>query len=129
MDAISQIAIMLVGAIGINLLFRKYVKPITSWLYWFIAMFISTMLVNILSTYMVDKAWINAIWGPVAIQTLAIGGMLLFMPREPGKFSRLGDKQADKQDDKKKAQKPKTSQKKDLKSSDMPLKKIKKPKI
>lgn len=129
MDAITQILIMLVGAIGINLLFRKYVKPMTSWLYWFVGMFLSTMLVNVLSTYLVGKAWINAAWGPVAIQTLAIGAMLLFMPREPGKFGRLGDKQADKKDAKKVDKKSKTNQKSDAKNSDIALKKVKKPKI
>ncbi|MCE5196479.1 MAG: hypothetical protein LLG09_05050 [Negativicutes bacterium] len=125
MDAITQISIMLVGSIGINLLFRKYVKPMTSWIYWFGGMFLSTLLVNIVSTYLVEKAWINAAWGPVAVQTLAIGVMLLFMPREPGKFSRIGDRQADKKEDKK----PKVNQKTEGKSSDLPLKKVKKPKI
>ncbi len=125
MDAITQISIMLVGSIGINLLFRKYVKPMTSWIYWFGGMFLSTILVNVVSTYLVGKDWINPTWGPVVVQTLAIGIMLLFMPREPGKFSRLGDRQADKKEDKK----PKVNQKTEEKSSELPLKKVKKPKI
>jgi len=86
MDMFTQIVIYLSGAIGINMLFRKYVKPVTNWLYWFIGMFVLTFVTNIMSLYLVSIGTIPEDWGPVIIQTIAIGIIFLLMPREPGRF-------------------------------------------
>lgn len=91
MDIFTQIVIMLAGAIGINMVFRKFVKPLTNWLYWFIGMFVFTFITNIISLYLVSIGTIPKDWGPVIIQTIAIGILLLFMPREPGKYGRKMD--------------------------------------
>ncbi len=91
MDIFTQIVIMLAGAIGINMVFRKFVKPLTNWLYWFIGMFVFTFITNIISLYLVSIGTIPEDWGPVIIQTIAIGILLLFMPREPGKYGRKMD--------------------------------------
>jgi hypothetical protein len=112
MDIFTQIVIMLTGAIGINMLFRKYVKPITNWLYWFIGMFALTFVTNIISLYLVSIGTIPKDWGPVVIQTIAIGVLLLLMPREPGRFGR-------KMDPKEKVEE----------EEDLSLKKRKKPKL
>ena len=91
MDIFTQVVIMLAGAIGINMVFRKYVKPLTNWAYWFVGMFAFTFVTNIISLYLVSIGTIPQDWGPVIIQTIAIGILLLFMPREPGKFGRKMD--------------------------------------
>lgn len=91
MDIFTQIVIMLAGAIGINMVFRKYIKPVTNWLYWFIGMFALTFVTNIMSLYLVSIGTIPKDWGPVVIQTIAIGVLLLIMPREPGRFGRKMD--------------------------------------
>jgi len=91
MDMFTQIVIYLAGAFGINMLFRKYVKPVTNWLYWFIGMFALTFVTNIMSLYLVSIGTIPEDWGPVIIQTIAIGILLLLMPREPGRFGRKMD--------------------------------------
>lgn len=109
MDIFTQVVIMLAGAIGINMVFRKYVKPVSNWLYWFIGMFASTFVVNIISLYLVSIGTLPQDWGPVLIQTVAIGIMLLFMPREPGKFGAKMDpnEKAAEDTDLKKRKKPK----------------------
>lgn len=91
MDMFSQIVIMLAGAFAINKIFRPYVKAMTSWIYWFIVFFVISFITNIISLYLVSMGYLSETWGPTIIQTVAIGVILLFIPREPGKFGKKWD--------------------------------------
>ncbi|NLB11572.1 hypothetical protein GX831_03910 [bacterium] len=110
MDIFSQVVIMLAGAFIINNLFRRFVKPLTSWVYWFIGFIVASFFTNIITLYLVSIGTLSETWGPTIVQTIAIGVILLFMPREPGKFGRKLDPSEEDDDSKpptKKKKKPK----------------------